>query len=70
MIRKISTGMHIKEIGGEKIEGRLYYQTNFVVESHWDNDGWVVFKVEGKEYTLDAKEVNKAVNNAIYWRVK
>lgn len=67
---KVVTEIRIIEIDGEKLKGLKSYQKNLRVKSHWDNDDWVVISIEGKEYTLDAKLLNRAINNAIFWKVK
>lgn len=67
---KVITEIRILEIDGEKLKGIKSYRENLTVKSHWDNDNWVVFKFGGKEYTLDAKLLNRAINNAIFWKIK
>jgi len=67
---KVTTEIRILEVDGEKLEGKKYYNKRLVVKSHWDNDDWVVINIEGKEYTFDAKQLNRAINNGVYWKAK
>lgn len=67
---KVVSEIRILEVDGEKLKGVKSYQENLVVKSHWDNEDWVVINIGGKEYTLDAKQLNRAINNGVYWKVK
>lgn len=72
MIRNIVSELNVEEIDGVTLKGKglKYYKTKIAIKNHWDNENWVVLKIEGKEYTLDAKQLNRAINNAIFWKIK
>lgn len=75
MIRNIVSELNVEELDGKELKGKgqKYYRTKITIKSHWDNENWVILnleKIEGKEITLNAKELNRAINNAIFWKVK
>jgi len=70
MIRNIITEINPQEVNGRKLEGSERYKTKIIVQSHFDNDEWVIMKVDGKEYTYNAKELKRAIDNATYWGIK
>jgi len=67
---KVTTEIYFLEVDGKKVEGTRRYQEKAIVKSHWDNVDLVILEIGGKEYTLNANQLKRAINNSINWKIK
>ena len=44
-------------------------QPNIRVHNHWNNHDFVVLEIDGKRYTVSAREMTKAVENATNYSI-
>ena len=65
MITNIETKITAYEINGDEVVGLPEKKTEVVIISaHWSNNEMVVLKFQGKEVTVTADELEKAIDNA------
>ena len=60
---RVENYLDLYEINGEKVDD--YPKPNLKLENHWNyNRDLVVIKVDGKSYTVGARELKSAIENA------
>ena len=63
MITNIETKITAYEINSEEVGGLSEKETAIVVSAHWSNNEMVILKFQGKEVTVAADELEKAIDN-------
>ncbi len=63
---EIKIKISIHEINGNDVP--INKPEELEIKSHWNRDEWVVLSIKGKDITVDASDLNKAVSKATDWR--
>lgn len=64
MISKIETRIRTYEIAGKEITGLHKDSDDLIVEAHWNQNRLVLLEFQGKQITVDADDLKRAIQNA------
>ena len=55
--------INVYEIDGNDTD--IKYETTIEIKSHWNFRDWVCLNIFGKEITVNAEDLKKAIDNAV-----
>jgi hypothetical protein len=64
MIRKIETRLRSYEINGDEVKGLPNDADDLIVAAHWNRNEFVVIDFHGRNVTVAARDLIKAIENA------
>jgi hypothetical protein len=62
---KVESIVDCYEVDGQETPALSSKRPHIIVRSHWNRDEFVVLEVEGKKFTLLAKDIRAAIANAV-----
>lgn len=64
MIRKIETRLRTYEVNGEEVKGLPNDADDLLVQAHWNRNEMVVIDFHGRNVTVAADDLRRAIVNA------